>query len=188
MAGIDQFFTKKNVAFLCWTSLVPIVTELTNKKIQDLFFIEPSVGDGVFYDLVPSRINKIGIDIDSRRKNFVETDFLHWNSNSIVSHKKSDVVIFGNPPFGKRGELAIKFFNKSTEIADTIAFIVPIIFRKFFVQKKLPIEWKWVYSTELPRGSFWTDKMETYEVNTEFQIWTRLSSKYTNMRLYTPPL
>ena len=187
MRGVDQFFTKKHIALLCWQSLMPVLRKLAGKRIGNLYFIEPSVGDGVFYDLLPNGPeHKVGIDIDPRRDEFISTDFLKWTYRPFF-HKRSDTVVIGNPPFGTRGNLAVQFFNKATQIADTIAFIVPVIFRKHFIHKKLPEGWRWIYSTDLPRGAFWTEKKETYEVNTEFQVWTRLESSHKNRRLFTPP-
>ena len=185
MQNLDQIFTKPYVATLCWDSLCSILPKLTGKTIKDLYFIEPSVGDGVFFDLLPYG-QRIGIDIIPRRKEFIGTDFLTWNPHPFLC-KKSDTIIVGNPPFGKRGKMAVDFFNKASQIADTIAFILPVIFRKYFIHKTLSNDFRWIYSTSLPRQAFWTDKKSTYEVNTEFQVWTRLCSSHKNLRLFSPP-
>lgn len=182
---LDQFFTKPYVATLCWDSLCPILLKLTGKNIKDLCYIEPSAGDGVFFDLLPYG-QRIGIDIDPRRNEFLGADFLSLNP-SLFTFERSDTVIVGNPPFGKRGKMAVAFFNKASQIADTIAFILPVIFRKYFIHKMLPGNWRWIYSTSLPRQAFWTEKKGDFEVNTEFQIWTRLSSTHENLRLFNPP-
>ena len=185
MKELDQFFTKPYVATLCWDSLRSILPKLTGKPIKDLYFIEPSVGDGVFFDLLPYG-QRIGIDIDPRRSDFIGADFLTWKKPNLLC-SKSETIIVGNPPFGKRGRMAIAFFNKASLIADTIAFILPVIFRKYFIHKTLPKDFRWIYSTSLPRQAFWTDKKSSYEVNTEFQVWTRLHSPHRNMRLFGPP-
>ena len=78
--------------------------------------------------------HKVGIDIEPRRDEFVGTDFLKWTYRPFF-HKRSDTVVIGNPPFGTRGDLAVQFFNKAAKVADTIAFIVPVIFRKYFIHK-----------------------------------------------------
>ena len=185
MQQLDQFFTKPYVALLCWDSLCPILLNLTGKNIRDLYFIEPSAGDGVFFDLLPFG-QRIGIDIEPKRNEFIGVDFLSWNP-SLFTYKRSNTVIIGNPPFGKRGKMAVAFFNKASQIADTIAFILPVIFRKYFIHKMLPKNWRWIYSTSLPRQAFWTDKKRNFEINTEFQIWTRLRSPHKNLRLFSSP-
>ena len=189
MPSLDQFFTKPSVAKECWDSLLPIVKETTGKSANRLHFIEPSAGTGVFYDLMPSG-KRTGIDIEPRRREFINGDFLtykHPRNSKARNLDSKDIVVVGNPPFGKRGDLAVKFLNKAASIGDTVAFIVPVIFRKFFIHKQIDPTLCWIQSLPLERGAFQTDKDETYEVNTEFQIWTRLDSVNPSMRLFSPP-
>ena len=184
---LDQFFTKPDIAHWCWIRLLPVLHKLTGTKIKELFFIEPSAGDGVFYDLLPKGYNrKIGLDVAPLRKEFIQQDFLTWNAQARLYPKK-DTIIVGNPPFGTRGDLAVKFFNKATTIADTIAFIVPVIFRKYFIHKQLHQDLRCVYSKNLARNAFRTAKKPDYNVNTVFQIWTRLASNHKDLRLFSPP-
>ncbi len=184
---LDQFFTKPNVAELCWNNIISVLPDLTDNDINDLFFIEPSVGNGVFYDLLPKgKMHRIGVDIEPKRKEFIEQDFLSWDYPPSFANRENTVII-GNPPFGKRGDLAVQFFNKASTIADIIAFIVPVIFRKYFIHKELVKDYSWVYSTDLPRAAFTFNNKEDYEVNTEFQVWTRHKNNRENKRLFSPP-
>ena len=182
---LDQFFTRPHVAHLCWISLLPVLRELTGKGACDLCFIEPGAGDGAFYDLFPAAAARIGLDIAPRRTEFASADFLQWRQK--LSAPRRDIVVVGNPPFGTRGKTAAAFFNKAAQIADTVAFIVPVIFRKYFIHKNLNGDFRWIYRAALPRESFWTDKRERYPVNTEFQVWTRMPSVRENLRLFSPP-
>ena len=52
----DQFFTRPEVAALCWKYVAAIVPALTGKSPQELAFIEPAAGYGAFYDLLPSLV------------------------------------------------------------------------------------------------------------------------------------
>ncbi len=72
-------------------------------------------------------------------------------------------------------------------MADTVAFIVPVIFRKYFIHKQMPEGVKWIYGEALPADSFRTMEKSIYSVRTEFQVWTRLSTQKKNLRLWTPP-
>ena len=84
--------------------------------------------------------------------------------------------------------MSIKFFEKATEIADTIAFIVPVAWRKYSVHKQLNNQYQWISKLAIPPGSFYTDDNATYRVNTEFQIWTKIQNHSLNdMRIYNPP-
>ena len=97
-----------------------------------------------------------------------------------------DTAIIGNPPFGKRGKLAIDFFNHAAYLADIIAFIVPVNFRKFAVHKHLDPSMRFISKLPLPRDAFHLETGKSYSVNTEFQIWTRLVSAHPDMRQYKP--
>ena len=182
---LDQFFTRPEVARRCWKSLAPLLQTLAGKRAEALHFIEPGAGAGAFYDLFPPAAARIGLDIAPRRADFLARDFLQWNARPKAPRR--DVVVVGNPPFGARGASAVAFFNHAATMADTVAFIVPVIFRKYFIHKKLHPDFRWIKSAALPRDSFWTDKRERYSVNTEFQVWTRLPSRRKNMRLFSPP-
>lgn len=180
---LDQFFTKPQIAQMCWETVCPIIMEITGVDSGKLLFIEPSAGTGSFYDLLPA--NRIGVDIAPRRNEFIRNDFLEmlWSRQHFRKH----TVVIGNPPFGRRGKLAIQFFHKAAKIADTIGFILPVIFRKYSVQKQLPMGWQLIHQLSLPRNSFYTDTSENHEVNVEFQLWTRLPTALPNVRQATPP-
>ena len=183
MLRFDQFYTKIDAAKDCYNLLLPVVHKLTGVPIEELYFIEPSAGDGVFYNLLPEK-QRIGIDIDPKCEGLLEGDFLRWNYKPPI--KRRHVVIVGNPPFGKRGKMAVNFINKSFTIADTVAFIVPIIFKKYFIHKQIQSDARLVFTKSLDKFSFRTDNKSDYPVNTEFQVWTRLHG-YMNKRLFMAP-
>ena len=184
---LDQFFTQPDIALGCWKEISPLLKKLTGKDTRQLFFVEPSAGDGAFYDLLPrGKQHRLGIDIEPRRTDFIKDDFLTWSTKKL-SHKGENIIVIGNPPFGKRGDLAIKFFNKASLFSDTIAFIVPVIFRKFFIHKNLNKDFKWIHSIPLPREAFTSKNKKVFAVNTEFQLWTRIDGKHKDKRLFSPP-
>lgn len=183
MSGLDQFYTKPEIAKACWKSLAPITRKLTGAPRSKLFFIEPSAGDGVFYNLLPQD-RRMGMDIDPCAAGIMKRDFLKYRYQAPVSSEMA--VIVGNPPFGKRGRLAVNFVNKAFTIADTIAFIVPVIFKKHFIHKQIEATAKLVYAQPLERNAFRTLTKANYPVNTEFQVWTRLDG-YRDLRLFTAP-
>ena len=179
--SLDQFYTKPEVAGICWQHFTDTLSSL-NRSLSDLFFIEPAAGTGAFYELLPSR-RRLGIDLAPKRDDVKSQDFFKVTGSPSTP---SDTAIIGNPPFGKRGKLAIAFFNHAAYLADLVAFIVPVNFRKFTVHKQLNPNMRFISKLPLPRDAFHLDTGKSYAVNTEFQIWTRLASIHHDMRQYKP--
>ena len=140
--------------------------------------MEPSAGKGAFYNLMPEH-RRIGMDLEPKCDGVKLQDFLKTVKIKFEPH---NTVVVGNPPFGKRGNLAVAFFNHAACFAETVAFIVPVIFRKFMIHKKLDSRMKFISKLELPKESFEFDDGKTYSVNTEFQVWTRLPCSCEDMR------
>jgi hypothetical protein len=115
--GFDQFYTKKEVVISCLKDI--------DFTLYDVV-IEPSAGDGAFFDEIPHK-NKIGYDIDPKKNNIIKCDFLTID-HDIFSGK--NVLSIGNPPFGRNSSMALKFIKKSALFATTIAFILPKGFKK----------------------------------------------------------
>lgn len=177
--SLDQFYTKPEVAAACWQHFTDTLLTL-NRNLSDLFFVEPAAGTGVFYELFPSP-RRLGIDLVPKCDDVKPQDFFRV-TNLLFARK--DTAIIGNPPFGKRGKLAIAFFNHAAHLADLVAFIVPVSFRKFTVHKQLDPSMRFINKLPLPRNAFYLGTGKTYAVNTEFQIWTRLVSTHHDMRQY----
>jgi len=86
------------------------------------YVLEPAAGNGVFIDALPGLV--IGLDINPRRDNIVRGDFFAY------SPPAGRGLVVGNPPFGQRGALAIRFLNRAMEFASVVAFILPRSFKK----------------------------------------------------------
>ena len=173
---LDQFYTKSEVAGACWAHFTNTLSTL-NRNLSDLFFVEPAAGTGAFYKLLPLQ-RRLGIDLVPKCKDVKSQDF--FKVNEFASTPR-DTVIIGNPPFGKRGKLAIAFFNHAAHLADIVAFIVPVNFRKFTIHNQLDPSMRFISKLPLPRDAFHLDG-KSYSVNTEFQIWTRFASTHQDMR------
>lgn len=181
---LDQFYTERETARRCWLELEQALDEL-GVKSHAPFFVEPSAGDGAFYDLLPPD-RRVGFDIEPRHPEVQEKDFLFYFDYRPPTGREHTVIV-GNPPFGDRGRLAVQFFWQAAELSDTIAFIVPVIFRKYFIHKQLPSGFRWIRSLPLSLDSFRTPDGKTFSVNTEFQIWTKLACSAEDRRLFEPP-
>ena len=176
----------------------------TGVAVEALFFIEPSAGTGAFYNLLPPQ-RRLGMDIEPKCEGVIAQDFFKVSGgygNPLLQTAPRDMsgygdarlqtapnetAIIGNPPFGKRGKLAIAFFNHAAYLADTVAFIVPVNFRKWTVHKQLDSSMRFISKLALPREAFQLGNGKPYAVNTEFQIWTRgEANAYPDMRLHQP--
>lgn len=162
--SLDQFYTNSDIALRCYNKLKDIVN-INNYDIH----IEPSAGCGSFFKLMDNN-KKIGLDIEPKYKNIEKMDFFDF----IPSKNKSYITI-GNPPFGRVSSLAVKFFNKSSEFSDCIAFIVPRTFKRVSIQNKLNLNFKLIYNEDLPiNPCCFTPKMSA---KCCFQIWIKSEEK-----------
>lgn len=113
----DKYYTPIFLANYCWDKVFEIIGE---KNISEI--IEPSCGDGSFYHH-NTYIPHFGYDIEPQCDfhNVTKADFLEQD----ITYLRGRLII-GNPPYGRCLNMAQKFFKKSIEIADYIAFILPI--------------------------------------------------------------
>jgi hypothetical protein len=79
-------------------------------------------------------------------------------------------LVIGNPPFGQQNSLAVRFINHAATFADTIAFIVPLSFKKDSVKNMLNPNLHLRSEVVLPKNSF-TLEGEDMDVPCVFQIW-----------------
>lgn len=162
-----------------------MLLKLARLGVKNPFFVEPSAGSGSFFDLLNHQ-KRIGLDIEPKNKDIRKQNFLTWQYDG---EEKSNVAVIGNPPFGRRARLAIDFFNKSTEFAHTIGFIVPVQFRKYSVHSKLNPSYKLIAEKLLSKNSFVTKDGGDFDVNCVFQIWTKKNTTLCNKRIVsTPPI
>ena len=160
--GLDKFYTKPEVAKECYDFLI------SKYDIKDKKFLEPSAGNGSF---LPFLKDYIALDIKPENDDIIEQDFLLYETEI------DNFITIGNPPFGSRYKLVIQFFNKASEFSDIIAFIVPVSFMKWSVQKTLNSNFALTDYFYLEPESF-TSNEEPFSVRTVFQIWVKKDSIY----------
>ena len=117
--NLDQYYTSEADMNYCVNKTLDVLQE-NGYEVSE--FLEPSAGEGVFSNyLATSGLNVIAIDIEPKGENIIKADYLTYD----IEYKKGRFVI-GNPPYGARLNMAQKFYKKSVQIADYIAFILPI--------------------------------------------------------------
>jgi hypothetical protein len=156
----DQFYTKESVAQSC------IECILTHPLAHQCLWVEPSAGDGVFLRNVPSTIPSMGMDIEPHAVGILQQDYLTWTP------PRKEILVFGNPPFGRQSALAKLFIRKSCEFASMIAFILPRSFTKPSMFHVFPPSFHLLDSIELDSNSFLVNGT-SYDVPCVFQIWQR---------------
>lgn len=154
----DKYYTAPDVAKECISKI--------NLNGYDRI-IEPSAGNGSFSKLIP----KIeAYDLVPEGPSIKKQDFLKFNTD------KGNILVIGNPPFGKNSNLAIQFINNAAKFARTIAFILPATFMKESVLKHLDSHVKLSRSYPLNKNSFLIDG-KPYDVNCRFFVFSVLKNE-----------
>ena len=167
----DAYFTRREVASYC-VEKFESVCKGHNIGLSNYQFIEPSAGEGCFYDSLPVYSEKIGIDIKPRRPEFESADYLRWFPNDV----KRKFVVIGNPPFGHRGAMALAFVKRSLLFADLVAFILPMSFYSNGKGSNMNQvkDATLIHNEKLDRRSFYNpENGNIVAVNTVFQIWRK---------------
>lgn len=159
----EQFYTTPEVARDCVKTICEVV-----RNGEDYLWLEPAAGDGVFLRAVPSSFNCFGIDIEPKSNLVVADNYLSWEPSDFVQ----DIIVFGNPPFGRQSKLAKQFIHRSCKFAKYIAFILPRSFTKPSMFNAFNAKFHMVHCNDLPKDSF-TINGDAYDVPCVFQVWEK---------------
>jgi hypothetical protein len=90
-------------------------------------------------------------------------------------------IIIGNPPFGLRGNLALRFINHSSQFADHLCFILPPLFEsdgRGSPMKRVK-EYNLIHSEKIDT-SFYDPDGKDIKVNVILQVWSKsiINDKY----------
>ena len=66
-----------------------------------------------FLHNIPESFEKIGIDLEPMSDDIIKQDYFNW-----ISPLNNDIVVFGNPPFGRQSSLTKAFISKSCNFAN----------------------------------------------------------------------
>lgn len=164
----DQFFTPVETAIKCFEIFTDVIKKF-GENPNDFKYIEPSAGDGRFLQVLPH--DTIAMDIEPRHPSVINADYLVWFPNPS---ENNSFVVFGNPPFGLRGHIALKFINHSFNFADYVCFILPQLFESDGkgVPRKRVKGYNLIHSTKLG-SDFYEPCGNRIKINTIFQIWSK---------------
>ena len=164
----DQFYTPKNTAEYCYKKTLELLTKYGDNE-NDYVFIEPSAGNGNFLKVLPPN-RRIGIDVEPRNDEIIKCDYLTW----IPEVENQKYITLGNPPFGLRGQLALKFINHSHQFADYVCFILPQLFESDGkgVPRKRVIGYNLLHSEKI-NSVFYDPSKKEVKVECIFQVWSK---------------
>lgn len=156
----DKFFTTSSVARQCLSRLV-----LTQYDCV----IEPSAGDGAFLALIDHPY-KIGLDINPCDVTITRMSWFDYRIPTVLKN----VLVVGNPPFGIRNQLSLAFIQHAAEFPNvqTIAFILPNVYQKHTLQKKISSQYRLSAIIPLPENAFVADG-QTFHLPCSFFILDR---------------
>lgn len=167
----DQFYTKPHIAKYCYQKTLTILEE-AKIAVADYIFIEPSAGCCSFYNILPAD-SRIGIDLHPAYEfsaQLIASNYLHY-----LPPMSKKYIVIGNPPFGLRGNLALRFILHSQQFADVVAFILPPLFHS--TGKGSPMKrisgYQLLHSEKLPLNSFQYPNGTNVDIATIFQVWVK---------------
>jgi hypothetical protein len=161
----DKFYTDSKTAKYCYDVFLSKLKEYS-EDISKFTFVEPSVGNGSFYKII--EYDKIGIDIQPEIDGTLKMDYFDWKPDIDKKY-----VLLGNPPFGLRGNMALRFINNS-QYAEYIGFILPKTFEsdgKGSCKNRVR-GFNLIHSEEISPNFYFSDGTGVM-VNVIFQIWSR---------------
>lgn len=164
---MDKYFTNERIANMCCS----IVSEKITINYDNDVIIEPSAGNGAFIQPIKRLCkNSVFFDIQPENSSIKKVDFLTISGKDIKCGAKIHVI--GNPPFGFKGSMAIKFIKNASTFCDTISFILPRSFGKDSMKRSVPSQFHLLYSGNLPDNSFNYNGI-VYNIPCIFQIWEK---------------
>lgn len=110
----DKYYTSPELAEYCIKKTREVIGE---GNITE--YIEPSAGGGVFLNYLDKPY--LAYDIEPEDDRVEKADWLEIS----LDYKKGRCII-GNPPFGNRNTLIVKFYKQAIQMCDYISFILPL--------------------------------------------------------------
>lgn len=117
--------------------------------------------------------NCYAYDICPFGDNIITADWLNLDKTQFKNY--SNILVCGNPPFGEQNKLAIAFFNEAAKFCNTIAFILPLSFKKPSIQNMLDLSFSLSQELILDNAYFYLQNKDSFNVPCVFQVWKKTS-------------
>jgi hypothetical protein len=165
--GKDQYFTPADTAE--WA------TEQTLTAIGWVpeSVVEPSAGAGAFLPFMQQMgVPMKAFDIDPRADGVQKADFLLLSPDEFRGS-----LVLGNPPYGHFGNDALRFMNHAARSAEFISFILPPIFDRTTMKRRMSLDFELLHSEKVPSDLYIGPNGETYKHSRILQVWGRAEKK-----------
>ncbi|GAA7525521.1 hypothetical protein MMM114_01480 [Helicobacter pylori] len=183
--NLDAFYTHPKIARFCLDLLKDLINQNLGLDLSAFHFLEPSAGSGSFVDALKGLgiADCLALDIAPKAQGIQKKDYLL----ELIEFDKKRVIV-GNPPFGHRGKLALDFLNKSLNEAPIVAFILPNLFKRYSIQKRIDKRAKLVLNADLEKNAFIFNE-RPYDVKCVFQIYMHknIALNLKDERIIAPP-
>lgn len=168
---LDRFYTPKEIVEKC-------ISQIELNQFDCI--IEPSAGTGNFLDYLP---NAFAYDISPEDDRIQKEDWFLLDKTIFSQYK--NILVCGNPPFGQQNKIAIEFFNEASKFCNTIAFILPLSFKKKSIQDRLNLNFWLQKEIDLTNGYFFLKDKTKISVPCVFQIWQKKDTKREKIKSKT---
>lgn len=145
--------------------------------------IEPSAGTGNFIKQFPKEVDIFGYDLNPEEESIIKEDWFKVDKTQFNQYKS--ILVCGNPPFGQQNTLAISFFNEAAKFCETIAFILPLSFKKDSIKNRLDLNFHLISEIPLLDCEFLLKNEEKIKVPCVFQVWQREKNPRKPVKLKT---
>lgn len=156
--GIDQYYTPIQTAMWVKSQIEAVM------PIPSLV-VEPSAGMGAFMDVFK---NSVGYDLEPGRGDIIKADWLDVDPKEF-----KNALVVGNPPYGFHANQALRFINHSANGAAAIAFILPPLFDRVTMARRISLDFSLVMSVRVPYDVYTGPSGEKYVHRRILQIWAR---------------
>ena len=167
---LDQFYTADYEVDKCMKA---VSESGINLKDYDMI-LEPSAGTGAFYSQFPED-TRVGLDLEPKMEGIIKTDFFHFSPYTIHDTSKKKIITIGNPPYGRAGNLAVKFVNECGKWSEYVCMVLPRSFKKDSIQNRVNLDLHLIHQHDV--NDFILPDSTVRKVNSVFQIWEKREYK-----------
>ncbi len=183
-ANLDQIFTRPELALSLKHATYRVLGDALPTKV-----LEPSVGDGAFIERGDGIVH---FDLDPKLGGTLQIDAIHPAVHRVMRKagvSSNHLLALGNVPFGKGGKAALTFVNTYLAIGGVVAFVLPLGFRRWSLQRQVVAEARLLEDWDLPFDAFRLPDGSPHEVRCCFQVWSSrpVDSGRRDHRLQKPP-
>lgn len=169
--NLDKYYTPESVVNYVVTKAKGVVGDNFD------YVIEPSAGGGAFIKAIESVFKngeRVYLDLQPTSGGIVQQDYLEYTP------PEGRCLVIGNPPFGTRNTLSVRFFKKSL-YAEYIVFVLPA---SQLNNNQQMFEFDLIHSEDLGKVSFYNEHGDIRGVPCCLNIYKKPSGGFNKKKKY----